>query len=358
MQIVPASQLGRPDFKDLIKRSADEITERWVEDVRADRSIFSAEDLEEPLLLDAVPLVLDQILRVIEVDDSKIEHESICSAARHGRERAQEHFDVRELVREYQLLRENIFLHMRTRSEQFARFGMGDPATICLRIGAALDEATRETIKAFVEENNMQWRRQSRTDPLTGLYNHRLFYERLADELQRAKRYDRPLSVVLMDLDNFKAVNDLKGHQFGDRLLIKCAARLQQNLRQTDILCRYGGDEFGLILTETSLEHADAMMLRLSDDFRDLGRKEGAPPGFGMSFGVASHPEDDGTVRRLVKAADDRLIIDKQNERVGRPVAQARSLWTREKQDRWIRVWGSGSRSRHAGEARPHTPRA
>jgi len=309
-------ETGSLGFKGLLKRSADEITQRWVEAVRTDRSIPSAEDLTEPLLLDAVPLVLDEILRVIEIDDSKVEHERICSAARHGRERAKGHFDVRELVREYQLLREHIFLHLRRNTKHFAKFGMGDSATMFLRIGEALDVATRETINAFVEEHMMQLRRLSRTDGLTGLYNHRMFYERLADELNRAKRYDSPLSIVLVDLDNFKAVNDEKGHQFGDHLLVRCAELLRENLRQTDILCRYGGDEFGLILTETTREHAETMMLRLSRDFRQLGRKEGAPQSFGMSFGLSAHPEDDGTIKHMVKAADDRLILNKRSRKV------------------------------------------
>jgi len=291
--------------------------------VRDDSSIPSAENLEAPLLLDAVPLVLDEILRVIEVDDSKVQHERICSAARHGRERAQEHFDARELVREYQLLRENIFLHVAERAEEFAKFGMGNTATISLRIGGALDEAMRETINAFVEEHVLQLRQLSRTDSLTGLYNHAMFYERLEDELNRARRYDSSLSLVLIDLDDFKAVNDLKGHQFGDHLLVKCADRLREDLRQTDILCRYGGDEFGIILTETPREQAHKMMLRLNRDFRELGRKEGAPPDFGMTFGLASHPEDDGTVARMVKVADDRLLLSKQKNNSGLILAGA-----------------------------------
>ncbi len=322
MQIVqPITQTDFQGLQDLLRTSTNEITRRWVEAVREDRSIPSAESLEEPLLLDAVPLVLAEIFRVIGVDDSKVEHERICSAARHGRERAQEHFDVRELVREYQLLRENIFVHLNDHAEHFARFGRSDTGTICARIGGALDEAMRETINAFVEERMLQLRRLSRTDSLTGLFNHRIFYERLGDELNRARRYDSPLSVVLIDLNNFKSVNESKGHQFGDHLLTKCAELMRANLRQTDIPCRYGGDEFGIILPETTQKAAHAMMCRLAEDFRRLGRAEGAPAAFDMSFGLSAHPEDEGTVRRMVKAADDRLSLNKKKSKLGLAVA-------------------------------------
>ncbi len=318
----PMAQTGADAFRDLIKRSADEITRRWVEAVRADRTIPSAEGMEEPILQDAVPLVLDEILQALYLDDSKIEHEKICSAARHGREREREHFDVKELVREYQLLREQIFFYLREDTTPFAQVDTGDWASTCQRLGLALDEAMRETINAFVEEHMLQLRRLSRTDSLTGLYNHRIFYERLADELNRARRYDSPLSLVLVDLDNFKSVNEEKGHQFGDRLLVKCAEQLRKDLRQTDILCRYGGDEFGLLLTETAHEDAQAMMSRLTQEVRELGKREEAPPAFGMSFGLSTYPEDDGSVRRMVKLADDRLLASKQ-ERVGLTAARA-----------------------------------
>lgn len=78
-------------------------------------------------------------------------------------------------------------------------------------------------MKAFVEEHVLKLQHLSRTDSLTGLFNHRTFYERLGEELKRASRYETPLSIVLVDLDNFKSVNDTKGHQFGDHLLIRCA---------------------------------------------------------------------------------------------------------------------------------------
>jgi diguanylate cyclase (GGDEF)-like protein len=149
---------------------------------------------------------------------------------------------------------------------------------------------------------------------LTGLFNHRIFYERLKDELNRARRYDSPVSMVLIDLDNFKSVNELKGHQFGDQLLVKSAERMRADLRQTDIICRYGGDEFGVILPETAQQDAVGMMCRLAEDFKELGRKEGAPATFGMTFGLSVHPDDQGTVQHMVKAADDRSILSKKSK--------------------------------------------
>lgn len=305
------SQTGLTNFKRVIEQGKDEISRHWLEAVRADYAIPSTNDVEESLLLDGLPLVLDEILRATELDDGKIEHEKICSAARHGRERSRQHFDVRELVREYQHLREQIFLFLHEHHRQFAVRDAGEMLTIYARVGLAIDEALRETINAYVEEHTGQLRHLSRTDSLTNLYNHRTFYERLDEELKRASRYEKPLSIVLIDLDNFKSVNDTNGHQFGDYLLVKCAEWLRHELRQTDIICRYGGDEFGVILPETTREDAHAMMCRLTVTFKKLGMKEGTPPSFGMSFGLSSHPEDDGTVIHLVHAADDRLLANK-----------------------------------------------
>jgi diguanylate cyclase (GGDEF)-like protein len=307
------SQTDPTDLKELIEQGAGEIARRWLGAVRADLAVPSTEGVAEPLLLAAIPSVLDEILCVIELDESKIKHEKLCSAAQHGRERARAHFDVRELVREYQLLREQIFLYLDEHVPQFAERDVSDVLTIYRRVGLAIDEAMRETINGFVEEHTAQLRHLSRTDSLTGLYNHRIFYERLDEELKRATRYQKPLSIVLIDLDNFKAVNDTNGHQFGDYLLTKCAEWLRHELRQTDVLCRYGGDEFGVILPETTRAEAHSMMARLPDAFRKLGTQAGAPASFGMSFGLAAHPEDNGTTTtRLVQSADERLLLNKQ----------------------------------------------
>ena len=142
--------------------------------------------------------------------------------------------------------------------------------------------------------------RQSRTDPLTGLLNRRAMTEFLDREILRCRRYKHPLSLLLVDLDHFKQVNDSKGHPEGDRLLVGLGELLLREVRTVDLVARYGGDEFCVILPETGAEGARVVARRIVEHVRALGTA--------CSVGLAGlAPEGQDGAEALVAAADKAL---------------------------------------------------
>ncbi len=130
-----------------------------------------------------------------------------------------------------------------------------------------LNETNTLEIRAMcrdLELANAHLKARAITDSLTGLKNHREFQERLEDEVNRATRYNLPLSLVMLDVDHFKRFNDSFGHPAGDEVLIRLAQILEKHARDSDILARYGGEEFAIILANTDREHAIAAAERFS----------------------------------------------------------------------------------------------
>ena len=143
-------------------------------------------------------------------------------------------------------------------------------------------------------------------DPLTGFFNHRYLHERLSEEVVRAVRTRRPLSVVMIDLDDFKVVNDTFGHVYGDGVLVHVAELIRGALRASDVAARYGGDEFALVLPETGREDAAGVAERIlaafaASPFSDRNRQ---PFTIGASIGLATHPRDGYSATELIAAAD------------------------------------------------------
>ncbi len=143
-------------------------------------------------------------------------------------------------------------------------------------------------------------------DPLTGFFNHRFLHERLGEEVVRTQRSRRPLSVLMLDLDDFKLVNDTFGHLFGDRVLTWTAELIRSTLRASDIPARYGGDEFAIILPETNADEARVAAERILEAFREhafVGEQRGPVP-IGASIGASTFPADGRTATDLIAAAD------------------------------------------------------
>jgi diguanylate cyclase (GGDEF)-like protein len=187
------------------------------------------------------------------------------------------------------------------------------PSVLNIRISKAIEDA--------------HTRRLANTDSLTGLYNRRSFQERLEQEVDRAIRYHRPLSLIMIDIDYFKTYNDTYGHLQGDSVLVEVARTLKQLSRAPDIVARYGGEEFALILPETDKANAETLGRRLRE-YVEQHTFPGAvalpTQALTISVGVASYTPPD-TKEVLIEAADVALYHAKRQGR-NRVVVWQRSM--------------------------------
>jgi len=167
---------------------------------------------------------------------------------------------------------------------------------------------------------------QSIRDPLTGMFNRRYMEETLERELRRAIRHKRSVGLIMIDLDRFKHFNDTFGHHAGDALLQEIGLFLQTNIRSEDIACRYGGEEFLLILTESSLESVIEVAEKLREGIKHLRiqyRRE-ALGTITASMGVASFPEHGSSMQTVLENADAALLKAKKKGRDKVVVAEKR----------------------------------
>ncbi len=192
----------------------------------------------------------------------------------------------------------------------------------------------RDIIEAVAEKLSMalgnlslqeRLRQQSIRDPLSGLFNRRYLVESAARELARCARRELPVSMLMLDIDHFKAFNDLHGHAGGDALLAQFGKLLEAMTRGEDIACRYGGEEFTLILPETDLQTAfqRAEMIRIAVQAMQVPYLGKLLPQVMVSIGVASFPAHGATPEALMLAADEALYRAKRNGRNRVEVAAA-----------------------------------
>ncbi|MCY7373426.1 MAG: sensor domain-containing diguanylate cyclase [Spirochaetaceae bacterium] len=183
----------------------------------------------------------------------------------------------------------------------------------------AADEDALGTLvgQASIAVDNVQLhheaQRLSTTDPLTGLWNFRYLSMSLAREIERSTRFERPLAVLMLDLDHFKAVNDTYGHHRGDTVLRELALRVQEQIREVDTFARYGGEEFVVVLPETTVEGAGQLAERICAGVRrEPFRYENEEPlHVTISVGGAAFPEHGSSPATLMRAADKALYMAK-----------------------------------------------
>jgi diguanylate cyclase (GGDEF)-like protein len=171
-------------------------------------------------------------------------------------------------------------------------------------------------------------RHQSTIDPLTGLYNRRFFDESLKRELARAQRSRSACSVVMVDLDHFKRINDTYGHDGGDLVLQAAARIITDRVRASDVVCRYGGEELILMLPDCSIEEAAkcAESIRASLTGIAIQHLGQTINGVSASFGIAGFPTDGQGELELLQAADRALYVAKKGGRNRVVTADGESL--------------------------------
>ncbi len=166
--------------------------------------------------------------------------------------------------------------------------------------------------RAEWQERAKEFQLMSITDPLTGLLNRRYLQERMNEEVNRSKRYDYPMSFLMIDIDDFKSYNDLNGHQAGDQALQITAHCLKVALRSADVACRYGGEEFGILLPQTPLNEASAIAERMRQRVADTVYPHGKSQPLGgvtISIGVSTFYKQVDTPELIIAAAD-RALYD------------------------------------------------
>jgi diguanylate cyclase (GGDEF)-like protein len=217
-------------------------------------------------------------------------------------------------------LARSILYPLRVLDEGAARFGAGDLSRrVSLARGDELGHlgGTFNAMAEKLAKSQKALEELSALDGLTGLYNYREFHRRLAEEVQRSLRYGHPFSLMILDIDDFKAVNDTYGHLAGDEVLRGFAALIRREVRPVDEVARYGGEEFAILLPETPAPGAFAMAERIRGIIaaRPIAIAPERAVALTVSIGVATYPQDADTEEKLLGAADRALYAAKNGGR-------------------------------------------
>jgi diguanylate cyclase (GGDEF)-like protein len=298
---------------DQLREQAWELALEAVDDGMRDDAVPRLEELGPLERVGDIPAFIGELAR--EIADPQPERLDLDGpllelARTHARKREAFGFTPREVLTEFQLLRRVLW---RAVSEEQGRLDTADALAVQSRLDSAFDTLMVEFAVAFFDRATQALAEQARTDALTGLLNHQAFWGEVSHELRRAQRYGHTVTLVYLDVDHFKQINDEHGHPSGDRALRAVAGALADEARDSDVAGRTGGDEFAALLVHSGPDLGPRFVTRVRQQVAELGGTPGLPPTVSISAGFAHFPTEAGSAEALFELADARLYDAKRS---------------------------------------------
>ncbi|MHB9053234.1 MAG: GGDEF domain-containing protein [Thermoleophilia bacterium] len=294
--------------RDSLKHHETQVIKSWLKQVIDSLGMPSLQAFPTQELTSGFPRLIDGIADAIEQPDTissslpEITQLSVTLATLR-----KEDPSIDRLIDDYSLLKR---LMLDAAAADLRRSDMA-VLKICQNLDDGFSHVLKEGLKAYVEEHSSQLRHLADTDALTGLYNVRYFRRQLHRNLEMYKRYRIPFSLMMLDLDGLKELNDVRGHHSGDTALKHLASILSTEKRESDVAVRYGGDEFFVVLPGTTCADGERLAYRVVRDVRRLNIQSGGREITGVSVGVVSCPANGTDVGTLRAKADRALYLAK-----------------------------------------------
>jgi diguanylate cyclase (GGDEF)-like protein len=289
-----------------IGTAADELALEVVEEGLRDDQIPSLARLGQAGQLGDMPTFILELARELaDPEPGRLRRGGALAALvrDHARVREELGFAPRDIVTEFLILRRVLWRFV---ARRITSLETGEVLLIERRLNDTIDRLVAECVVAYFDRATLELAEQARRDGLTGLLNHQAFTDGIGAELDRAQRYGTGLSLLSLDVDRFKAINDNRGHPEGDRVLREFARILRDELRGSDLAGRLGGDEFAVGLVQAEPEAAESFLARVRTRLAD--EVAGA---FEFSAGAAHFPTEAQTSDALFRVADARLYAAK-----------------------------------------------
>ena len=284
-----------------LDRSRDELAKAWLVRLIERASLDEIQDLPTDQLARDLPELISELLQAAGDDDegptglseSGVERAAALATMRAGRDAS-----AGDLARDVAAL-QSVILHA-------LRNEFDDPEELAdsvERLADAVGAVQAAAVEELVRRSSRELETQANTDPLTGLYNLRYLQRHIGHLLDVHKRYEHPFSVLLLDIDGLKRVNDAHGHAAGDRVLMQVAMSLRRSVRSVDTPARLGGDEFCVLAPHQTASNAVVLAGRLAAAVQEDVPAPAAPP-ISVSIGVVSCPEHGDQPDGLIEQAD------------------------------------------------------